>query len=754
MKVSAEIWKQRLSGKIPEAWAKEIDHFETTLGLRRAGKVEEKLFAETRLRRGVYGQRYDNGQRHDGIDQKTLSYDKQKETKGPNTLWDAPGMQRIKIPYGGLTPEQMEVLADLTEEYSDGIAHITTRQDFQLHYIHIEDTPTLMRRLAASGITTREACGNSVRNVTACPYSGVCPDEAFDVTPFAHALAFFLLGHPDVQNFGRKFKPALSGCKQHACGLVNMHDLGLVATTRRTNGKVEKGFEMYVGGGLGAVPHQAKLLSEFVPFEEILPLSQAISRVFARLGEKKNRNRARIKFLVKDLGIDKFRELVLAERKDLPPDPRWTSYLKDIERYQENPKKDAGDIPNYPGDENYQRWIETNLRPQRQEGFVCVTVALPLGDITPDQLRKLADITRKYTQDTLRTTVEQNFCLRWISKADLPSLYEDLKAAKLDHAEAGHIMDVVACPATDTCKLGIASSRGLAAELRHRLAQKAFNMDEAIKDLHIKISGCFNSCGQQHTADLGFYGVSRKIGGYMVPHFQVVLGGQWENNAGSYGLPIVAIPSKNIPEVVDRVSERYLKERNKEEPFKDFIQRIGKVEVKKTLEDLIKPPDYQTDPSYYSDWGDPREFSTGDVGVGECAGEVVSLIDFDLAQAEREAFEAQVLLDEGKAQDAGERAYWAMLHAAKGLVKTEFLDVKEKPEDIVKEFRSRFYDTKKFFDPFAGGKFAHYLFTAHDQAGQSFSHEAAHHRIEEAQLFIEATHSCNNRLVPQPADPK
>ena len=228
--------------------------------MRRQEKVDERVFAETRLRRGVYGQRYDNGQRHDGKVARSLEYPTTNPTKGPNTLWDAPGMQRIKIPYGGLNAAQLEVMAELAEEYSDGIAHVTTRQDFQLHFVHMEDTPTLMRRLAAVGITTREACGNSVRNVTACPYSGVCPDEAFDVTPYARALSRFLLGHPDCQNFGRKFKPAFSGCSQHACGLTSMHDLGAIAVTRRENGAEVRGFELYVGGGLGAVPYQAKPL--------------------------------------------------------------------------------------------------------------------------------------------------------------------------------------------------------------------------------------------------------------------------------------------------------------------------------------------------------------------------------------------------------------------------------------------------------------------------------------------------------------
>src|SRR4051794_17779963 len=256
-------WKEKLQGRIPQDWAREIDNFEAQMLLRKQGKIEEKVFAETRLRRGTYGQRYDNGRRHDGIQTQELPY--QALTKGPDTMWDAPGMQRIKIPFGGVNPEQLRVLADLAEEYSDNICHITTRQDIQLHYVHIEDVPDIFRRLAAVGITTREACGNSVRNVTACPLAGVCHTESFDVTPYAKATAFYLLGHPDTQDFGRKFKIAFSGCEQNACALVSLHDLGGIAAIR--NGK--RGFELYVGGGLGAVPHQAKLFTEFLPEEEL-----------------------------------------------------------------------------------------------------------------------------------------------------------------------------------------------------------------------------------------------------------------------------------------------------------------------------------------------------------------------------------------------------------------------------------------------------------------------------------------------------
>ncbi|MCH7993479.1 MAG: nitrite/sulfite reductase [Planctomycetes bacterium] len=747
MKVGNHLWKQRLKGKFSADMAEEIDAFETEIELRQQDKVDEKVFAETRLRRGAYGQRYDNGERHDGSQTQKLAYPTDKKTKGLNTIWDAPGMQRIKVPYGGTNPAQLETLADLAEEYSDGIVHITTRQDFQLHYIHIGDTVALMRRLAAVGITTREACGNSVRNITGCPFAGVCPDETFDVTPYADALAWFLMGHPDVQNFGRKFKPTFSGCAQHSCGLTAIHDAGYTAVTRTIDGKEERGFEFVVGGGLGAVPHQAKIFDEFLPVAELLPMAQAMSRVFGRHGEKKNRSKARMKFLIRKWGIEKFKEAVLEERQKLPEDPRWTAFLETVDQNVETPLHPPGEIPQGNGSSIYHRWLKTNIRPQQQAGYVCVTVALPLGDLTADQLRMLADIVRRFTNGTIRTTVEQNFVIRWVSKADLPAVFEALEAAELGEPCASDILDIVACPGTDTCKLGISSSRGLAAELRARLADKGDEMHEAVRSLHIKISGCFNSCGQQHVSDLGFYGVSRIIGGFQVPHFQVVVGGRWEQNGGSYGLPIAAIPSKRIPAVVERITEYYVRTRQEDERFTDFVGRVGKAEIRKVLDDLTRDaPTHDKDPSFYVDWGDVREYSTGDIGRGECAGEVVSAFEFDMVTAERMIFDAQVLLDDGHIDQAGRDAYAAMLKAAKGLVLIEYDDVTDDAEEIVEEFKERFYDTKRFFDRYAGGKFAHYLFAAHEKSDTTFTAESARHLIEEAHLFVEAVHSCYQRV--------
>ena len=739
--MSATEWRERLADRMPPDLAEEIDIFEAQLELRRQDRIEERVFAETRLRRGVYGQRYDNGQRHDGVASRRLEFPAGDLTKGPETLWDAPGMVRIKIPYGGCTPEQLDVMAELAEDYSDGILHITTRQDVQLHYVHIDDTPDLMRRLAAVDITTREACGNGVRNVTGCPLAGVCHTEAFDVTAYADALFRFLLGHPDCQDFGRKFKIAFSGCAGEACGLVMMHDFGAVARSEVVDGVKRRSFDLWVGGGLGTTPHQAKLLYEDAPVEELLPTVQAIARVFGRLGEKANRNRARIKFLVAKLGIDEFRRLVDEERAILPHDDRWTSYLPGVERFDESPTREAVPLNGAPAAEGFPGWLATNVYRQRQPGYAVATIALPLGDLSSDQARRLGIIARRYVGDAVRTTVEQNIVLRWVSEADLPALHAELRAIGLGEPGAGTIVDVTSCPGTDTCKLGIASSRGLAGELRTRLAATAMELDEAVRGLRIKVSGCFNSCGQHHVADIGFFGNSRKIDGYTVPHFQVVLGGRWRENAGSYGLPIGAVPSKRIPEVVEAITGRFVSERGSGESFQDYIARLGKKELGAMIAELKVVPSRDVDPGAYTDWGDAREFTMGDLGIGECAGEVISSTHLELSGAESIAFDAQVALEDGDLARADERAYAAMVAGARALVRTENPNVPDNADTIVREFKERFYDTERFFDRFAKGRFARPLFDRHAEPPATHEAEATRVLVEEAQLFIDAVHA-------------
>jgi sulfite reductase (ferredoxin) len=563
------------------------------------------------------------------------------------------------------------------------------------------------------------------------------------VTPYANAITQYLLGHPDVQDFGRKFKIAFSGCEDNPCGLVTFHDLGAVAHVR--DGK--RGFRVVVGGGLGAVPVQAKVLAEFCPEEELFPLTQAVARVFARLGEKQSRARARIKFLVQKVGIDEFKKLVAEERETLRPDERWTNFLGDLHATDETPVREAGPIPSATS-AGFQAWAEHNLKPQAQDGYYSAIVKMPLGDFTSTQGRALAQIAQDLTGDAIRCTVEQNLTFRWLSGADAVTFYDRLVELNMAEAGAGTITDMTSCPGTDTCKLGISASRGVTAELRKRLSVVEEDLHPAVRALRMKASGCFNSCGQHHAADIGFTGVSRQAGGRKVPHFNVVLGGQWTQNAKSYGLVVGAVPSKNIPKAVELITEHYLANREGDESFQAFIARVGKKEFRTVLAPIQKPPAYEDDPSYYSDWGNPREYTIGDIGIGECAGEIVPFVEFGLQEAEQTLHDAQDALEAGNAQTAAAGAFDAMVIAAKALVRHLEVQVKDEADDVVANFKTHLDDTALFHDPFAKGKFAAYLVKMHgDQSYKNANDEIAHRTLDEAQLFLEASHACYQRLT-------
>ena len=693
---------------IPSDAARAIEIYEMQLGRVQAGQMPEEIFLEFRLRHGVYGQRDDGSQ-----------------------------MIRVKIPFGGLNASKLEMLADIAEEFSDNIIHITTRQDVQYHYVDINNTPELMRRLASVGITTKEACGNVVRNVTACPLAGVCNDEPFDATPHSNALSAFLLGHQDAQDFGRKFKIAFSGCHEHACGLGYIHDIGAVAAIKEVDGKPKRGFKLLVGGGLGPVPHQAKVLDEFVPEEELLPISQAIGKVFTRLGERKNRNKARMKFVVAKLGIEEFRRLVLEEREQLRYDPAWTAYLDNLDAYEETPLKPPMQLNGTSKPEGFDAWYATNVRAQRQPGYAVVNVTLPLGDITAEQTRALADISRQYVKDTIRTTVEQNLVLRWVSMNDLPALYRDLKAIGLGAAGAESTVDITACPGTDSCKLGISSSRGLAAYLRNYFINTG--VKDEIKDLRIKISGCPNSCGQHHIANIGFFGSSRRMGKQIAPYYQVILGGHAIENASAYGLAAGKIHGKNIPQFIEHLTGKYLDERHDDESFTDYIARLGKVEIKAILREYDQIPSFEEDPSYYIDTGDTKQFRLKK-GVGECAGALVELVSFMLEEADRLIYEAGLQLEQDEYTDSAQHAYEAMIKAADALLTTEGMQHIDN-ETTITEFRNRFFDPGIFF----AGYGAH-LFKAVEEDTNTFDQELTHRRVEEATLFVEEAHNVYGRM--------
>ena len=693
---------------IPSDVAREIEEYEIQLGRAQADQVEVDIWTEFRLRHGVYGQRDDRSQ-----------------------------MIRVKIPFGGMTAAQLEMLADVAEEFSDNIIHITTRQDVQYHYVDINNTPELMRRLASVGITTKEACGNVVRNVTACPISGVCQDETFDVTPYSIALSAFLLGHPDAQDFGRKFKIAFSGCEEHACGLANMHDIGAVAAVKEIDGEVKKGFKLYVGGGLGAVPHQAKVLDDFVPAEELLPISQSICRVFTRLGERKNRNKARLKFVVAKYGIEEFRRLVYEDRETLRHDPAWTDYLDNLNAYDESPLKAPTQLNGSVKPDGFDEWYKSNIRLQRQPGYAFVTITLPLGDLTADQTRALAEISRKYVKDTIRATVEQNIVLRWVTMTDLPALYRELKAIGLGDPGAESLVDITACPGTDSCKLGVSSSRGLAAHLRGHFLEHG--LQEDIKDFRIKISGCPNSCGQHHIANIGFFGSSKRMGEHIAPLYLVLLGGHMIENASSYGLATGKIHAKYIPEFIEELTGMYTAERGEEETFTDYVNRLGKAEIKTILSKYDKIPPYEEAPEFYVDTGDTKDFQLK-TGVGECAGKLVTLVSMKLEEADRLIYEAGLSLEGGTYTDSAQKAFDAMIRAADGLLTTVGLQYID-DATTVSEFRKHFFDAGNFFAGFGA-----HLFKATEEDTSTFDQEKTHHRVEEATLFVEESHNVYNRM--------
>ena len=693
---------------IPADVAREIEIYEIQLGRVQDGQVEESLFTEFRLRHGVYGQRDDRSQ-----------------------------MIRVKIPFGGLTAVQLEMLADVAEEFSDNIIHITTRQDVQYHYVDINHTPELMRRLASVDITTKEACGNVVRNVTACPISGVCQDETFDVTPYSKALSAFLLGHPDAQDFGRKFKIAFSGCEEHACGLANMHDIGAVAAVKEIDGEVKKGFKLYVGGGLGAVPHQAKVLDEFLSAEELLPISQSICRVFTRLGERRNRNKARLKFVIAKYGIEEFRRLVYEDRETLRHDPAWTDYLNNLDAYNESPLKAPTQLNGASTPEGFDEWYQSNIRLQKQPGYAFVTITLPLGDITADQTRALADISRKYVKDTIRATVEQNIVLRWVTMTDLPALYKELKAIGLGDPGAESLVDIVACPGTDSCKLGVSSSRGLAAHLRNYFIENGIQNE--IDDFRIKISGCPNSCGQHHIANIGFFGGTKRVDGRNAPFYQVLLGGHMIENASSYGLATGKIHGKYIPAFIEELTGRYNVEKQDEETFTDYVARLGKAEIKIILSKYDKIPSYEEAPEFYVDTGDTKDYQLK-TGVGECAGEVIALVSMKLEEADRLIYESGLNLEKGEYQDSAEMAFNAMIRAADGLLTTVGLQYIDN-ETTINEFKKHFFDTGNFFVGYGA-----HLFKATEEDTSTFDEELAHRRVEESTLFVEESHHLYGRM--------
>jgi sulfite reductase (ferredoxin) len=623
---------------IPPEIIEEINRYEETVKKFLAGEVGPDTFQRFRLQHGIYGQRQEGVQ-----------------------------MVRIKIPLGMLNAEKIECIADLAETIAHNNAHITTRQDIQIHYVKLANTPDMMRKLASVGLTTREACGNTVRNVTASPSACVDPEEVFDVTPYAHAFAYHLLRNPINQNLPRKFKCAFDGGGV-VTALPMIHDIGLIAKVRGDNGRERRGFEVSVGGGLGSYPKLAFKIFDFMPVEDLLRFAEAILRVFDRYGERKVRMKARMKFLIEKLGFEKFAELVKQEFKEVHLPPEANDYLHHLDRWEEKPPvvREA-DIPKAQETPEFLAWKKTNVTPQKQKGYSMVEIRLTTGDMTPKQMRPLAGILRRYAGGQCRTMVHQNLLLRWIRNQDLPALYQELKEIGMVKKDPQTIYDVTACPGTDTCRLGIASSMGLARVIEQRLYKEDGKIVGLAKDLRIKISGCPNSCGQHHIANIGFYGGAIPVNGHTAPAFQMMLGGDFGRES-VIATPICQVPSKNVPDAVVRLVRHFAENRQGNETFNSFYGRLGKEGVVKLLDDLLKIPSYEKRPDFYVDWEDEKEFALQKGVIGECAGQMKEDIPPRVSDGDEPLQMAEALMEHAEFESAANKAYEAIVKAANGLL--------------------------------------------------------------------------------------
>ena len=648
---------------------KEIESFEEEAAKVLSGELSADVFRPFRLQHGIYGQRQ-------------------------------PGVQmvRIKIPFGGLNSTQLRTIAEIAERYATGVGHVTTRQDIQLHYVSLEHVGTIMRRLAAVGVTTREACGNTVRNVTACHLAGVCQGELFDVTPYAKAVSGHLLRNPLNQSLPRKFKIALSGC-QHDCAMTPIHDLGFLAV-KRPDGEI--GFRVTAGGGLGSTPRLAHVLREFLPMEDLLPLCDSVIKVFDNLGNRKNRNKARMKFVIDKLGFEEFARRVDAEyaviRKnyngplDLPaiadPPPQLIQPTKPVGSNGGNGHAET-QLGQGVQESPFQMWRRTNVVAQKQPGFSTAFIRLPMGDIPSDQMSAVADIIDEFANGNIRTTIQQNLCIRWVPNDKIEDLYHRLVAVNLGDPGAELVEDIIACPGTDTCGLGITSSKGLARALAEIFP--AGRVPEDLRDVSVKISGCHNSCAQHHISTIGLHGVGKRMGEHVAPHYELHLGGRIDG-VPKIGQMTIKLPAKTVPAAISHLLEVWRRDRQEKESLRSFFDRAGKAKLKEELIGYSILPSFEADPSYYYDWEGEEEFIMEDLGPGECAGGALELIENRILEAEQELYQARVL--EGKDQHAMavNKAYRAVLAAAKAVLVPEGIDPNTDAETL-SEFEQRFGKT-------------------------------------------------------------
>jgi sulfite reductase (ferredoxin) len=642
---------------------KDILELERKIHEFRDGKIPEEKFRSLRLARGVYGQRQ-------------------------------PGVQmvRIKLPYGKMTLAQWKRIADVSDEFATGNLHLTTRQDVQIHFVSLDRTPELWSLLEQDSITIREACGNTVRNVTASDQAGIDPDEPFDVTPYAHGVFEFFLRKPVCQDMGRKFKIALSSSEKDTA-LTFMHDLGAIPRIREIDGELKRGFKVMVGGGLGAQPFLAITTHEFLEEELLIPYIESVLRVFDRYGERASRHKARIKFLIQKIGIDAFNELVNEQQKALT-----------YQRYKINTDGfDKLSLPTYEvpvvkpaikNPLNFEIWKKTNVYAQKQEGYFTVYVRILNGNISSVSSRTLIEKLRPVIANDIRVTINQGLQFRFVKAEHLEFIYSALEQEGLAAAGFGSVADVTSCPGTDTCNLGISNSTGIA-QILSEVIDEEYPELLYNKDIAIKISGCMNSCGQHGMASIGFHGSSLKAKGQVLPALQVLVGGGVMGHGdGSIADKVIKVPSKRGPEVLRYLLNDYKANRQNDETHLQYTKRVGE----KYFYDLLKPLASleALEAEDYIDWGQEEKYSTA-IGVGECAGVMIDLIATLLLEAEEKIEWSQENLYKQAYADGIYNAYSAFIHAAKGLLLQQGVQCNTQA-GILKDFDIHFTQTGLYTD--------------------------------------------------------
>ena len=588
-----------VKSKINWARIEEADNFAKTVKLFRQGKYDEASFRRFRLQHGAYGTRM------------TGDY----------------AMVRIKLPAGEIYPHQFEKISQLSEQYSIGSAHFSTRENIQLHWVILEDVSEIFRGLAEVGLTSREACGNSVRNVMCSPLSGVCPDEEFDSTPYALATARFFLRNPMAQNLPRKFKFNFTCCEKH--GMVRMVDVGLIPQIREIDGSSQRGFKIFLGGGLGNKSYVGHQLEEFTPEEDLLYTSIAVMRIFDRLGDRKNLARNRMRYLVNDMGWEKFQNLVFKERAIVRATQSIITQL-DVDTTPDEIKRPIRitDESSSLTPDGYARWLKTNTVKQKQSDYRSVFITLEAGDITANQLNALGDIIRDFSSEgKARCGFVQNVALRYVLEDDLPQLYSKLLEVGLAKSGALTMTAPIGCSGTTSCNLALTNSHRLAKEIQRKFLELKLDEDDDLSDSSIKISGCPNSCGQHGIATIGFFGGGARVGKDMYPNYQMSLGGRSDGDT-MLGEICLRIPAKRVIPVILKIIELFKEKKKSGDTLKSWIHRIVNGnensdiksinDIKKILEPLVIPPTKEEDPDFYLDYGSDTSYHTK-TGKGECA---------------------------------------------------------------------------------------------------------------------------------------